>query len=102
LFCFFGTGTWTQGLHLEPLHQPFFVMGIFKIGSRRLASNLDPPDLCLLSSRDYRREPPRLALIMNFLKAPLSLSFFSFHLFQDWLLSQRFPNDKLHLSLQRT
>jgi hypothetical protein len=22
-----GTGVWTQGLHLEPLHQPFFVMG---------------------------------------------------------------------------
>jgi hypothetical protein len=24
----------------------------------RLALNLDPPDLCLLSSWDYRREPP--------------------------------------------
>jgi hypothetical protein len=23
------TGAWTQGLHLEPLHQPFFVMGFF-------------------------------------------------------------------------
>jgi hypothetical protein len=21
-----GTGVWTQGLHLEPLHQPFFVI----------------------------------------------------------------------------
>jgi hypothetical protein len=37
LFLFFcGTGVWTQGLHLEPLHQPFFVMGFFKIGSRKL------------------------------------------------------------------
>jgi hypothetical protein len=24
-FFFFSTGVWTQGLHLEPLHQPFFV-----------------------------------------------------------------------------
>jgi hypothetical protein len=27
-----GTGVWTQGLHFEPLHQPFFVMGFFEIG----------------------------------------------------------------------
>jgi hypothetical protein len=27
------TSAWTQGLHLEPLHQPFFVMGFFRIGS---------------------------------------------------------------------
>jgi hypothetical protein len=33
-FC--GAGIWTQGLHHEPLHQPFFVMGFFKIGSREL------------------------------------------------------------------
>jgi hypothetical protein len=25
-----------KSLHLEPLHQPFFVMGIFEIGSREL------------------------------------------------------------------
>jgi hypothetical protein len=37
LFFFFcGTGAWTQGLLLEPLHQPFFVMGIFKTGSCKL------------------------------------------------------------------
>jgi hypothetical protein len=36
-FCFIcGTGVWTQGLHFEPLHQPFFVMGIFEIGSHKL------------------------------------------------------------------
>jgi hypothetical protein len=32
LFCFVlfcCTGVWTQGLHLEPLHQPFFVMDFF-------------------------------------------------------------------------
>jgi hypothetical protein len=33
---------------------PFFVMGFFKIGSHKLfaqlASNYDPPDLCLLSN----------------------------------------------------
>jgi hypothetical protein len=33
-FC--GTGVWTQGLHLEPLHQPFFVMDFFEIGSHKL------------------------------------------------------------------
>jgi hypothetical protein len=27
---------WTQSLHLEPLHQPFFVKGVFKIGSYKL------------------------------------------------------------------
>jgi hypothetical protein len=48
------TGAWTQGLYLEPLHQPFFVMGFFDLGSLKLfaivtlKSNL--PDLCLLSS----------------------------------------------------
>jgi hypothetical protein len=34
LFC--GIGVRTQGLHLEPLHQPFFVMSAFKIGSHKL------------------------------------------------------------------
>jgi hypothetical protein len=28
LFC--GSGAWTQGLHLRPLHQPIFVMGFFQ------------------------------------------------------------------------
>jgi hypothetical protein len=40
-------------LSLEPLHQPFFVLSIFEIGSHflpRLASTHDPPDLYLLSS----------------------------------------------------
>jgi hypothetical protein len=31
-----GTGAWTQGLHLEPFHQPFFVLGFLKIGSHKL------------------------------------------------------------------
>jgi hypothetical protein len=33
---FFGTGAWTQGPHLEPLHHPFFVMGFFETGSCKL------------------------------------------------------------------
>jgi hypothetical protein len=35
-FFFCSTEAWTQGLPLEPLHQPFFVMGFFKIGSQEL------------------------------------------------------------------
>jgi hypothetical protein len=35
-FLFFQDWTWTQGLHLEPLHQLFFVMGFFEIGSLEL------------------------------------------------------------------
>jgi hypothetical protein len=30
------SGAWTQGLYIEPLHQPFFVMGFFEIESREL------------------------------------------------------------------
>jgi hydrogenase/urease accessory protein HupE len=44
-------------LHLEPLHQPFFVKVFFVVVVLRSglvnlieASNLDPPDLCPLSS----------------------------------------------------
>jgi hypothetical protein len=46
-FFFFQYGICTQGLHLEPIHQPFFVMGFFKIGSHKLFApagfNHDPP-----------------------------------------------------------
>jgi hypothetical protein len=35
-FFFCGTGASTQGLYLEPLHQSFFVMNFFEIGSRKL------------------------------------------------------------------
>jgi hypothetical protein len=31
-----GPGAWTQGLHFEPLHQPYFCEGFFNIGSREL------------------------------------------------------------------
>jgi hypothetical protein len=36
LFIYFSIGALAQGLHLEPLHQSFFVLGIFKIGSHKL------------------------------------------------------------------
>jgi hypothetical protein len=36
LIFFFRTMVWTQGLHLEPIHQPFFVMDFFEIGSSEL------------------------------------------------------------------
>jgi hypothetical protein len=49
------------------------MLGIFDTGSHfflpRLASKLDPPDLCLQSSFDYRGEPlaPDLNLILDYL-----------------------------------
>jgi hypothetical protein len=43
-----------SGIHLQPFHQLFFVMGFWREGLTnylpRLALNLDPPDLCLLSN----------------------------------------------------
>jgi hypothetical protein len=30
IFFFCSTGVWTQGLHFEPLHQPFLVMGFYQ------------------------------------------------------------------------
>jgi hypothetical protein len=30
-FLFFFTGAWTQGLHLEPLHRPYFCDGFFRV-----------------------------------------------------------------------
>jgi hypothetical protein len=36
-FFFSVTRAWTQDLHLEPLHQGFFVKGFFRIGSQIFA-----------------------------------------------------------------
>jgi hypothetical protein len=51
-FFFCGTGVWTQGLYLEPLHQPCFVKESFKIASHELFAwaGFDTPDLYLLNS----------------------------------------------------
>jgi hypothetical protein len=40
-FLFCGTGAWTQGLHLEPLHQPYFYEGFFEVGSLELFAQAD-------------------------------------------------------------
>jgi hypothetical protein len=64
-FSFWGTGTWTQSLYLEPLYQPFFCDAFFLIEG--LTNYL--PGLafwatillitaCILNSCDYRRELP--------------------------------------------
>jgi hypothetical protein len=50
-FLFFsGTGVWTPGLHLESLHQPFFFVGFFKIGSLKLfaQTGFEPRSSCSL------------------------------------------------------
>jgi hypothetical protein len=67
LFCFFVLGFWTQALHGEPFHQPFFlVVCFFEIGSRVLfalvgfelwSSWFLPP-----VARFTGREPPALGL----------------------------------------
>jgi hypothetical protein len=46
----FSTVVWTQGLHLEPFHQPFFVLNIFEIGSGKLSSQGWPWTAILLIS----------------------------------------------------
>jgi hypothetical protein len=40
ILCVCGTGVWTPWLYLEPLHQPFFMMGFF---SREGLTNYLPP-----------------------------------------------------------
>jgi hypothetical protein len=55
---FFHTGAWTQGLYLEPPHQPIVCVCVrcffLRWESHKLFSqlylNCDPPDICLLSS----------------------------------------------------
>jgi hypothetical protein len=48
--CVCGTGIWTQGLHHEPLHQPFFVKGFSEIGSHELFAwaGIEPWSSCSL------------------------------------------------------
>jgi hypothetical protein len=55
IFNIFGGGIWTQGLHLDSLHQPFLWWVFFQDRvlwtiCLKLASNHDLPDVCLLSS----------------------------------------------------
>jgi hypothetical protein len=38
IYIFGVLGLELRGLHLEPLCQPFFVLGFFKIGSRELSA----------------------------------------------------------------
>jgi hypothetical protein len=60
LFFFWGAGVWTRGLHLESLHQFFFVEGFFqdRVSQTTCLGWLWTMILlkCFLSSRDYRRE----------------------------------------------
>jgi hypothetical protein len=52
-FFFFVVLGFELSLHLKPFHQPFLVKDFFKIRFHKLfglASNLCPPDLCLLHS----------------------------------------------------
>jgi hypothetical protein len=62
--------------HLRHSARSFFMLDIFERGScdyfPRLALNLNPPDLCLLSSYVYRREPPAPDRFVSF----LNFSFF--------------------------
>jgi hypothetical protein len=77
-FFLFSTGVWTQGLHLDPLHQPFFVMGwvlFCFVFWDRVMQTISPvwlrTEILLISAswiaRIYRREPPALILMGSFL-----------------------------------
>jgi uncharacterized membrane protein SirB2 len=64
LFCLFSVvlGFELRAYTLSHSTSPFFVMAFFLREGLlnyllRLASNLNPPDLCILSSKDYRYEP---------------------------------------------
>jgi hypothetical protein len=62
IFIFLVLGFELRAYTLSHSTSPFFVKGFSRWGLSNylpgLASNLDPPDLCLLSSQDYRRESP--------------------------------------------
>jgi hypothetical protein len=65
VFCFFAVLGFELALGRQAFYclphsstSPISVLCIFEVGSCGLALNLDPLDLCLLSSQDYRSEPP--------------------------------------------
>jgi hypothetical protein len=85
-----------QGLHLEPLHQSFLCVCVCvrvfwnRVSQKYLpglASNHNPPDLCLLSSQDYRHKP--LAPSQNIFKFVLWFIFWPVSYLQMcWLVSK--------------
>jgi hypothetical protein len=56
----------------------------------RLASNCDPPDHCLLSSEDYRCEPPVPGSCLMLELFFIQMSFLKFNLFKVFLLTVSF------------
>jgi hypothetical protein len=51
IIIFFGTGAWTQGFHLESLHQHYFCEGFFEIGSHEtICSGLLQTAILLISA----------------------------------------------------
>jgi hypothetical protein len=56
-FWYWGLNSGPTPWAAPPAPPPLFGMGFFRDRLPRLASNHDPPDLCLLSSEDYRHKP---------------------------------------------
>jgi hypothetical protein len=80
IIIFWGTRVWTEGLHFEPLYQPFIVMGFFEIGSHELFSQVGfEPWSSWSLSPDYRCEPPAPGSILYMYRKPInhSLTFVS-------------------------
>jgi hypothetical protein len=81
-------------LLLEALHFIFFCSGYFGMGSWKylpgLTSNHDPPDLCLLSSLDYRCEARGVAQVVVCLPTSVShCTWPSFPFFRTGSLSKK-------------
>jgi hypothetical protein len=65
-FFFCITRAWTLGLHLELLHQPFFVKGFFEIGSHGKIFAFYLMAEILQIGWDFRHEPPRSGYLSTF------------------------------------
>jgi energy-coupling factor transporter transmembrane protein EcfT len=99
IFCFVlffcDVGIWTEGLHLVPLHQPYFHDGFFEIGSLELFDRDWLGTVILLISASWvaritGMSHQHLVVFYN-IKIWINLLFFSFMISLYWKHSKSFP-----------